>query len=225
MACWITGITTGTLNNGPGLVLQSSATDWVSIAKGSIYTLAQKPMAPYGAGAMTPKGNWVTQNSGSYSNPVLIDPNQQWNAIFAYAYSSFAIRSDGTLWAWETMQIRYRGWGGINKFERRLGSYSGRKRIQLGQSGDFPRSLFRWHSIRRLALGLGQHRPPFLRAVRIRQYKRDHSDCKRSSAGRNQWTLDGRDHPSHPRWHRGFESRRQPVGYTDPRPKQRLWLG
>ena len=42
VACWVTGITTGTFNNGPGPVQQSSATDWVSVAEGRVYTLALK---------------------------------------------------------------------------------------------------------------------------------------------------------------------------------------
>jgi alpha-tubulin suppressor-like RCC1 family protein len=100
VACWVTGITTGTLNDGPGPVLQSSATDWVSLAEGNIHTLALKADGTLWGWGDNTYGELGNTNGGSYSNPVQIGSGQRWNAIFAYAYCNFAIRSDGTLWGW-----------------------------------------------------------------------------------------------------------------------------
>jgi alpha-tubulin suppressor-like RCC1 family protein len=100
VACWVTGITTGTLNNGPGPVQQSSSTDWVSVAEGSIHTLALKASGTLWGWGDNASGELGNTNAGAYANPVPIGSSQQWNAVFAYASSSFAIRGDGTLWAW-----------------------------------------------------------------------------------------------------------------------------
>jgi alpha-tubulin suppressor-like RCC1 family protein len=100
VACWVTGITIGTTNNGPGPVPQSSATDWVSVVEGKSHTLALKSDGSMWGWGDNNYGELGNTNAGSFSSPVQIGTNEQWNAVFAYAYSSFAIRSDGTLWAW-----------------------------------------------------------------------------------------------------------------------------
>ena len=75
---------------------------------------------------------------------------------FAYAYSSFAIRSDGTLWAWGKQCKFGIGVGAeLHKLSRRrLGSYSRLETHPIGSGGNFPGRFSRRHSVRRLALGL-----------------------------------------------------------------------
>lgn len=101
-ACWnyVTNI-----NDSPGPLLQSADTDWVSVAAGYDYCLALKS-----SGAIWAWGNDVMASLGYptadgvyvgiYAFPVPVGTNATWQSIFAYGYSSFGIRTDGTLWAW-----------------------------------------------------------------------------------------------------------------------------
>jgi len=105
VACWVVGATTETVNGWPGgPVPQSAETNWVSVAAGYACTLALKANGTLWAWGDNTYGQLGytggTTNGGDYSSPVQIGSNQLWSAVFADSRSSFAIRNDGTLWAW-----------------------------------------------------------------------------------------------------------------------------
>jgi alpha-tubulin suppressor-like RCC1 family protein len=100
--CWI--IVSGYTNTSQGPLPQSSETNWMSVAAGPDFTLALKSNGTlwgwgnnaYGALAMA-------TNSGGpawSAVPVAIGNGSLWRSVFTYGYSCFAIRTDGTLWAW-----------------------------------------------------------------------------------------------------------------------------
>ncbi len=98
-ACWYI---TQSINTSAGPLPQSSDTNWISVAAGDSYCLALKADGTmWGWGDDTQGQLGVTNEFGAWTAvPVQIGSNQVWQAIFASRNSSFAIRDDGTLWAW-----------------------------------------------------------------------------------------------------------------------------
>jgi Regulator of chromosome condensation (RCC1) repeat len=103
VACWYPS--SGYINDSAGPLPQSTDTDWISVAAGTDYCLALKTDgslwawgndASGGLGYAVPGGFY----GGFYAFAVPVGTNATWQSVFAFGESSFAIRADGTLWAW-----------------------------------------------------------------------------------------------------------------------------
>ena len=109
-ACWIKYAWT---NNPPGPLPQSADTDWASVAAGDAHCLALKAdgnLWSWGQGANGQLGD--TEFDGGWCvTPVHVCTNRSWQAVFAAGRSSFAICSDGTLWAWGDNTVSVLGVG------------------------------------------------------------------------------------------------------------------
>ena len=100
--CWV--VTTGYTNASEGPLVQSSARHWSCVAAGDNCTLAVETNGSLWAWGDDTYGSLGVSTNGWPSSwsatPVAIGTNALWRSVFAYGDSSFAIRRDGTLWAW-----------------------------------------------------------------------------------------------------------------------------
>ena len=190
IACWDLANPNTVTNGDLGPLQQSSDSDWVSVAAGTGFTLALKAngtMWGWGDDTYGQLGfTNVSTNGGKYPFPVQIGSNQQWKAVFAYAYSSFAIRNDGTLWGWGNNGGSVLGLGpaytNMNGalvpsnsvwIPTQVGTSS-----KLGQGRECSGAVFRGNTIRRFALGVGHYRFAFLCAGWICELQCGHRGCQ-----------------------------------------------
>lgn len=100
-ACWIVE---DYINKSTGPLPQSGDTDWISVAAGADYCLALKANGTLWAWGNNVGGFGYDVPGGFYKSfyafPVPVGTNMPWQSVFAYGESSFAIRTNGTLWAW-----------------------------------------------------------------------------------------------------------------------------
>ena len=186
VACWTTGVSVTSTNNGPGPVQQSFDTDWISVAAGSFHTLALKADGSLWGWGDNSRGQLGDVNPGIYCSPIHIGADQLWNVVFACGSSSFAIRRDGTLWAWGANGGSVLGLGLAY-----TNSNSVWAPTQAGTASNWVKVvvlqeeyLYGWSPIRRLTLGVGGDRSAVLRARRLHEQQRRHpADHQPRSSG------------------------------------------
>jgi alpha-tubulin suppressor-like RCC1 family protein len=99
--CWY--LPTGFSNTSQGPVPLPGMSNWVSVAAGADHVLAIQNGGSLWAWGNNASGQLGYTNEGygvSFASPVQVGTNASWRYVFAAGNCSFAIRSDGTLWAW-----------------------------------------------------------------------------------------------------------------------------
>ena len=104
--------TTTLVNISPTLVMPSLSFNWSKISCMLYHTLAIKTdgtLWAWGYDDYGQLGDGTRRISGdSIPNPIQIGTSTDWVDVLSTAHSSFAIKTDGTLWAWG-----YNGYGGL----------------------------------------------------------------------------------------------------------------
>ena len=93
----------GTTSNRSSPVQVGALTDWLSVSAGYSHVLASKTdgtLWAWGFRAQGQIGNGAAAVDAGYSSPVQVGALTTWNKPAGGGYSSYASKTDGTMWAW-----------------------------------------------------------------------------------------------------------------------------
>ena len=93
----------GTTSNRSSPVQVGALTDWSTVSAGYSHILTRKTdgtLWAWGFRAQGQIGNGAAAIDAGYSSPVQVGALTTWNPPGAGGYSSYASRTDGTMWAW-----------------------------------------------------------------------------------------------------------------------------
>jgi len=106
------GDTTAWTNFPPTLIQVGTDTNWKQIAAGFNHTLAIKTDSALWAWGNNKVGQLgLGIEGGDFLSPVQVETNINWQKVAAAGFSSFAIKTDGTLWAWGFNDLNQLGLG------------------------------------------------------------------------------------------------------------------